>query len=283
MTAAVAPVPAGPAGPPRLGAAALARTVAEHQWRDVVRSRWVIAYALVLAAAAELLLRLGGSGPSALVSLLNVVLLLVPLVSLVLGTASLHGAREFTELLLAQPIPRRALFTGLFLGHAVPLAGATLLAIALPFALERAIDADTAPALALFLVVAVLLVAAFTALAFLVAIAIQDRARGLGVAILLWLALGLVYDGVVLAVATAFRDWPLEKPMLALMVLNPIDLARTLLLLRLDVAALMGYTGAVFRMAFGTTAGMGAAVAALVAWVAVPWWLAARAFDRRDF
>ena len=280
MTAAVTPVRAA-AGPP--GAVALARTVAEHQWRDVVRSRWLIAYALVLAVATELLLRLGGSGPSALLSLLNVVLLLVPLVALVLGTASLHGAREFTELLLVQPIPRRALFTGLWLGHAVPLAVATLLAIALPFAVERAIDADTAPALALFLVVAVLLVAAFTALAFLVATAVVDRARGLGAAILLWLVLGLVYDGVVLAVATAFRDWPLEKPMLVLMVLNPIDLARTLLLLRLDVAALMGYTGAVFRMAFGTAAGMSVAIAALVAWVALPWWLAARAFDRRDF
>jgi Cu-processing system permease protein len=286
MTAAVAPQPApAPSRAPaaRLSTLALARTIAEHQWRDVLRSRWVVAYALVLAAAAELLLRLGGSGPSALVSLLNVVLLLVPLVALVLGTASLHGAREFTELLLTQPIPRRALFVGLYLGLAIPLAGATIAAIVLPFAIERAIDASTAPALALFVIVAALLVLAFVALAFLVATAIVDRAKGLGAAILLWLALGLVYDGVVLAVTTAFRDWPMEKPMLAMMVLNPIDLARTLLLLRLDVAALMGYTGAVFRMAFGTGAGMALAIAALVAWVAVPWWLAARAFDRRDF
>ena len=237
----------------------------------------------MLCAAAELLLRFGGSGPSALVSLLNVVLLLVPLVSLVLGTAALHDAREFTELLLAQPIPRRALFVGLHLGLAVPLAGATALAIALPFALERAIDAETAPALALFVVVAVLLVGCFTALAFLLAVVVHDRAKGLGAAILAWLGLGLVYDGAVLAFVTAFRDWPLEKPMLALMVLNPIDLARTILLLRLDVAALMGYTGAVFRMAFGTPVGMAVALAAMAAWVALPWWLAARAFDRRDF
>jgi Cu-processing system permease protein len=71
--------------------------------------------------------------------------------------------------------------------------------------------------------------------------------------------------------------------MLAFMLANPIDLARTLLLLRLDVAALMGYTGAVFRMAFGTPAGMGIALVAMLAWVAGPWWFAARAFDRRDF
>lgn len=280
MDTTLAPVVASPAAP---RAVALARTVAEHQWRDVLRSRWVLAYAGVLAGAAWLLLHLGGSGPSALVSLLNIVLLLVPLVALVLGTASLHAAREFTELLLAQPIPRRALFTGLYLGHAVPLAGATVLAIALPFALARAVDAATAPALALLLVVATLLVAAFTALAFVVAVRVHDRARGLGVAILLWLGLGLVYDGIVLAVATALRDWPMERPMLGFMLANPIDLARTLLLLRLDVAALMGYTGAVFRMAFGTTAGMVVAIAALCAWVAVPWWLGARAFDRRDF
>ncbi len=265
------------------GTAALARIIAVHQSRDVLRKRWVIAYAIVLAVTGDLLLRLAGSGPSALVSLLNVVLLLVPLIALILGSASLYSAREFTELLLAQPIPRRALFIGLYLGLTLPLMGATLAGIALPFLLERALDPATTPMLALLLAVSILLVGVFTALAFLITVAVRDRARGLGVAILAWLALGILYDGVVLAVATVFRDWPIERGMLAAMALNPIDLARTILLLRLDVAALMGYTGAVFRSAFGTTAGLLIALSALAAWILVPWWLAARSFDRRDF
>ena len=91
----------------RGGPLALARVVAAHQSRDVIRKRWVLAYALGLALAGDMLLRLAGNGPSALVSMLNVVLLLVPLISLVLGAAALYGARDFTELLLVQPIPRR--------------------------------------------------------------------------------------------------------------------------------------------------------------------------------
>ncbi len=265
------------------GTAALARIVAVHQSRDVLRKRWVIAYAIVLAVAGDLLLRLAGNGPSALLSLLNVVLLLIPLIALILGSASLYGAREFTELLLAQPIPRRALFIGLYLGLTLPLMGATLVGIGLPFLLERALDPATLPMLLVLLAVSVLLVGVFTALAFLITVSVRDRARGLGVAILLWLTLGILYDGVILGIATAFRDWPIERGMLAAMVLNPIDLARTILLLRLDVAALMGYTGAVFRMAFGSTQGLVLAFLALVSWMLIPWWAGAKAFDRRDF
>ncbi len=265
------------------GTAALSRIVALHQARDVLRKRWVITYAVVLAIAGDLLLRLAGSGPSALVSLLNVVLLLVPLIALILGSASLYGAREFTELLLAQPMPRRALYVGLYFGLTLPLMGATFCGLLLPFIVERKLDAETTPMLMVLLGVSLLLVAVFTSLAFVITVAVRDRARGLGVAILTWLTLSLLYDGVVLAVATSFRDWPIERGMLVAMALNPIDLSRTILLLRLDVAALMGYTGAVFRVAFGSTAGVVVAFAMLAAWILVPWWAGARAFERRDF
>lgn len=261
----------------------LASVVALHQSKDVLRKRWVIAYALLLVLTGDLLLRLAGNGPSALVSLLNVVLLLIPLIALVLGSASLYSAREFTELLLAQPIPRRSLFVGLYFGLTLPLAAATAVGLTLPFVLERAIDATVAPMLFLLVTVSVLLVAVFTALAFVVTVLVHDRARGLGVAVLLWLGMGVLYDGLVLSVATALRDWPIERGMLAAMVLNPIDLARTILLLRLDVAALMGYTGAVFRAAFGSPAGATLALSALLMWIVVPWWCGARAFDRKDF
>lgn len=274
MTAVSTPLPGG---------VGLSWVIAVHHSRDVLRKRWVIAYAIVLTVAGDLLLRLAGSGPSALVSLLNVVLLLIPLIALILGAASLYGAREFTELLLAQPIPRRALFVGLYLGLTVPLAAATALGLTLPFVIERALDATTLPMLAMLVAVSVLLVCVFTALAFLVTVSVHDRARGLGLAILVWLGLGVLYDGLVLAVATAFRDWPIERGMLVAMALNPIDLARTILLLRLDVAALMGYTGAVFRAAFGTTGGATLAMLALGLWVVVPWWFGARAFDRKDY
>jgi Cu-processing system permease protein len=67
------------------------------------------------------------------------------------------------------------------------------------------------------------------------------------------------------------------------MLLNPIDLGRVLVLLDLDLSAMMGYTGAVFRRFFGGTLGAGVALGALALWVAAPLGLAARGFRRKDF
>ena len=57
---------------------------------DVVRNRWVLAYGLFFLAVTDVLLRLGGSGPRAMLSLLNVVVLLIPLVTIVFGTIYWH-------------------------------------------------------------------------------------------------------------------------------------------------------------------------------------------------
>ena len=111
----------------------------------------------------------------------------------------------------------------------------------------------------------------------------EDRLKGVGLSLGVWLASTIVYDGLVLAAAAAFADYPLETPLLGLMLANPVDLARMLVLTQLDVSALMGYTGALFERTFGTGLGTSIAVATLTAWCAVPLALAARRFQRRDF
>ena len=92
---------------------ALAGTVAKFQARDVVRSRWLAAYVVFFWLVTEGLLRFAGGDARAILSLSSIVLYLVPLVTLVFGTVYLYNAREFTELLLAQPVNRRSLFIGL--------------------------------------------------------------------------------------------------------------------------------------------------------------------------
>ena len=111
-----------------------------------------------------------------------------------------------------------------------------------------------------------LLTFVFTSVAFLAGVHFEDRAKGLGFALLVWFCCTVLYDGMILLVAMAFRDYPLEPVLLGLTVLNPVDLARVLLLLTLDAAALMGYTGAVFGRFFGTPLGIAAAGAALLLW-----------------
>jgi len=259
------------------------RTVFTSQLRNVARSRWLIAYTVTLFAIAGLLLRFGGSGERALLSLLNVVLLLLPLVAAVFGTLYVYNAREFIELLLAQPVGRSALFLGLFGGLAVPLTLALVVGVGTPLAVQAAREPAILRPLAMLLVVGGLLTVVFTAFAVWVAVRVEDRAWGLGVTLLVWLGCTVLYDGLILLVLTVFRDYPLETPVLVLTLLNPVDLGRVLLLLTFDVAALMGYTGTVYARAFGTGLGTAAALAMLAVCAVVPLVLGARRFRRKDF
>jgi Cu-processing system permease protein len=256
--------------------------IVKYELRDVMRSRWLIAYALFFGVATDALLRFGGAG-KALVSLTSVTLFIVPLVGLVFGTVYLDNAREFTELLLAQPITRRQLFSGLYLGLTLPLAGAFLAGVGIPLALHGVDDASLYVPLATLALVGVALSFVFTALAFVIAAWTDDRLRRMGAAIAVWLMVAVLYDGLVLVIVMLFGDYPIERPILALMVANPVDLARVVLLLQFDMSALMGYTGAAFQQFFVGGTGTAVAAAALAIWTAAPLMLGMRAFGKRDF
>jgi len=260
-----------------------AARVVRFQLHDLVRNRWLLGYTVVLLGLTSALLWLGGGGERAIVSLLDVVLILVPLASVMFGTLYLYNAREFIELLLAQPVGRPAMFAGLYVGLTAPLACGFGLGIGLPLLVSSATVSIPARTLIILLATGILLTLIFTAIAFLLALRFEDRARGLGAALAVWLGFAVLYDGVVLLVVLAFGDYPLESPLLALTVLNPVDLGRVLLLLQFDIAALMGYTGAVFQRFFGDALGMATATVALLIWVAVPLAIGLRWFRRRDF
>ena len=260
-----------------------ARKVFGFEVRNLVRSRWVLGYGLLFGLLTDALFRFGGSGDGVVASLLNLVLLLVPLVSAVFGTLYLYGAREFVELLLVQPVGRRPLFAGLYAGLVVPLAGAFLLGTGIPFLAHAGPGALVRGVAPYLFLTGVLLTLVFGAVAFVVAVRFEDRAKGLGAALLAWLAAALLYDGLVLLATALLADWPLERPLLLLMALNPIDLGRVLVLLQVDAAAMLGYTGAVFRRTLGGPWGTAAAVAALLLWVTVPLAIAWRGFREKDF
>jgi len=259
-----------------------AAKVLRYELNDLRRSRWVLGYALLLLLLTDALLRFGGGGPRAVMSLMNVVLIFVPLVSVVFGTMYLYGAREFIELLLAQPVGREALFAGLYGGLAAPLAAAFALGVGLPFLWNGGGGVSLAP-LAMLIACGVLLTLVFTAVAFLISLLFEDRARGLGAALLLWLGTAALYDALLVFVTTSFSDYPLEAPLIGLTLLNPVDLARVLLLLQLDTAALMGYTGAVFERFFGSFLGVAIAGGALALWTIIPLSLGLARFRAKDF
>jgi Cu-processing system permease protein len=102
-------------------------TILNYQWKDLVRGKWIFGYALIYLLITDALIRFGGAGPKALLSISNVMLLLIPLVGMIYGALYLYQSREFTELLLAQPLNRKTLFWGLYGGLSIPLSAAFIL------------------------------------------------------------------------------------------------------------------------------------------------------------
>jgi Cu-processing system permease protein len=257
------------------------REVAKPQVRNVVRSRWLLCYVAFFVLATEGLLRFTGGDSKTLLSLTNVVLFVVPLMTLVYGTIYLYNSREFVELLLAQPLKRSTVFAGLYLGLAVPLTGAFTAGVTIPFLLHG-IDPAVRLPLATMLIGGSALTLVFTGIAFCVALRFEDRLTGLGAALALWLVLALVYDGALLLIVATLSDHSLEKSLLAASLANPIDLVRIALLLQFDISALMGYTGAVFSHFFSGSSGLLVITATLGIWIAGPLTAGLMAFNRKD-
>lgn len=256
--------------------------IAGWRFRDIARSRALAVYFMFFLLAATGLIRFAGDPARAIVGLANIVLMVVPLMTLVFGTAYLYGAREFTEILLAQPVSRRTIFAGLYLGLSAALGLGAVAGLALPLIVQREAFASAGGIIAL-LGLALGLTLAGCAVAFVIALRFEDRLKGVGVSIGAWLAATVLYDAFVLLLAGLLRDYPLERPMLALVMLNPVDLARVAFLLQSDAAALMGYTGAVFQRFFGTALGLVAAISVMLVWIALPLAWGARRFRLKDF
>jgi len=251
--------------------------VIKYVWLDILQNKIVLAYTVFLLGASLSLFGLESNPAKGLLGLLNIVLLVVPLISLTFTTIHFYNSYEFIELLLAQPIPRTQLLLSEFAGVASSLVTALLVGVGLPVA----VFGGGLTGLAL-LGAGVLLTMVFVALAFLAAVLTRDKSRGIGVALLLWFYFALLYDGLVLGVLFAFSEYPLEKATLVLTTLNPVDLARIFILLQMDISALMGYTGALYEDFFGSALGSVYALGVMVVWVAVPLGMAVRIFRKKD-
>ena len=244
---------------------------------DIIRNKVIIAYTLFLFISAFSMFRMEENGSRAMLSLLNIVLIVLPLVSLMFTTIHYYNSYEFIELMLSQPLSRTRIFLSEYLSVALSLLGAFWIGIGIPVLL---FSPDASGFALLFTGSALTLV--FTSIAFLAAVRSKDKARGIGIALLLWFYFALIYDGIVLLILFAFSDYPMEKFTLLLSSLNPIDLGRIFIMLQMDVSALMGYTGALYRDFFGSVTGLLFTGGIMLLWIFIPLSLALRSFKKKD-
>ncbi|MGB1308699.1 MAG: ABC transporter permease [Oceanihabitans sp.] len=257
--------------------------ILKYSFYDLMRSRWSYVYFAFYLLLGVVLLFLNNDLSKAVITLMNVIIVLVPLIGTIFGVMYYYNSKEFTELLLAQPLKRSSIFLGQYLGVALSLSMSLILGLGIPFVFYGLFKSNAIWDFTLLLITGSFLTLIFTALAFNIALSNENKIKGFGYAILLWLFLAIIYDGIFLMSLILFEDYPLDKLSLIGTMLNPIDLSRTLILLKLDISALLGYTGAVFKQFFGTNAGLIISILTLSVWVLLPVLRIIYKSKRKDF
>ncbi|WP_442587243.1 ABC transporter permease subunit [Pedobacter sp. AW31-3R] len=244
---------------------------------DIVQNKIVLIYTFLLLLISLSVFILESNPAKGLLSLLNIVLILIPLICIIFSTIYIYNSAEFIELLVSQPIKRKSIWLSLFTGLASSLCLAFFIGTGIPVLLYHPDATGT-----MMIAMGLCLTLVFVGIAMLAAGFTRDKAKGIGLSILLWLFLSLIFDALVLFALFQFQDYPLERIMVFISFFNPIDLSRIQILLQMDISALMGYTGAIFREFFGNSLGIVISFIGLLLWGLVPLLLSLRKFGKRD-
>ncbi len=264
--------------------------IAQRELREALKNKWLWLYALGFAGLALALSRaglasagyagLGGFGRTA-ASLVNALLLFVPLIGLSVGASSIAGERERGTLLylLSQPINRAELFAGKAVGASL----AVITALALGFGLAGlGLASSGGGAAAIYLSLGgytFLLALAALGLGFLISSGAKKGATASAAALLVWLLLTFLGDLGFIGLTLSLRPTP--AVLFGTLLINPLQIfklgAINSLQAGLDV---LGPVGQYATYRFGYTLPL-LLVGLLVAWIGLSFGLAFGLFQRR--
>jgi Cu-processing system permease protein len=275
-----------------------ARTVAVCARQELVlaaRSRWTQLFAVVfggltLAVSSAGYVLSGGSGMQdfarTAASLMQLVLLLVPLTALVMGVVALTPDQGAAELLYSQPVRRADIMLGTLLGLFLALMsaqalgfGAAALAILLTAGDEglasfARVGAGSAALTAVFLALAAAVSAGQLG---------RRRVRALAAALVLWFVLALLVDVLALGAATMLRSGDASRVLIVSVLVNPIGAVRTATLLAIEGTAAFGAASlALFRFTGGAESAMRLLLASTLLWIVLPLAWASRRLSAAD-
>jgi Cu-processing system permease protein len=218
------------------------------------------------------------------VTMLNLVLIIVPVVALVAGGQSLCGDPGYFEFLASQPLGRTDILLGKVLGLFAALAVMTVLGFGLG-GLIIALKTQSGGIWKYFIFVGVSLTLGlvFVALAALLSIMAHRRPMAIVTGLIIWLFFLFIYDLIVLS-ASYYVDEAYLRTMLYFSLLgNPIDIARVVVLMSVGGEAALGAAGAgLLRMFGGGVTSAISAAGLFIIWILVPLTAAALMFRRQD-
>jgi Cu-processing system permease protein len=271
------------------------RLCARQELVLAVRSRWTQTFAvafavLALAVAVAGYVLSGGSGVQdfarTAASLVQVVILLVPLTALLLGVLALASDRGNAELLFSQPVSRAAILLGRVLGLYLALFSAQAIGFgAAGLVIYSQAGEDGISGFLVVVAAAFLLTGVCLGLAALIAAGNigRRRSRALALALVVWLLLVVIADLAALGAASLLRSGAASRLLITAAVVNPVGAARTAALLLIEGTAAFGSASLALLRFSGGPVQAGLLLAGSIAvWLVVPFWLASRRLSRAD-
>lgn len=259
------------------------RLCADQQLMLAVRSRWTQVFAVVFAVLA---LAVAGSGyilsggygvqdfSRATVSLVQLVLLLVPLTALLFGVTALLPERGAAELLYSQPAARGAILMGTMAGLFEALVAAEAVGFgASGLLVYSQAGASGAGSFVTLLAMAAVLTAVFLALAGVISAGTfgRSRTRALAVALAVWFVAVVLFDVVAIGVASLLPSGYASRLLIVSVLVNPVDALRTGTLLAIEGDAAFGASSlALLRFTGGRTGAAALIALSALAWIVVP-------------
>lgn len=256
-------------------------TIAKQEFTVNVRNKWIVVFSIIFGALVVSISYFGmlAEGFSGMqnftrtsASLLNLVLYIVPLVSLTMGTLSFTGDKGSTELLYSQPVSRNEVVTGKLLGLFLAITSATVIGFSgagIIVASGSGPEGFLQYGLFVFLSLALSLV--FLSLSVVVATLNRRKSKAFGIVLFLWFFFVLFYDLLTIG-GTLFLKGQSANTFLFLSLFgNPVDMVRVATLISLDNVTIFGAAGAaMLRFLGGTGMSIALLVAGLSVWIMVP-------------
>ena len=216
---------------------------AKQELTLAIRSRWTQMFAIVFALLATAVawsgyILSGGSGVQDFartsVSLLQLVILLVPLAALIVGVLSFTAERGAVELLYSQPVSRATILIGQMLGVFVALVAAQLIGFgAAGIVIFSSGGSWGVGAYFILFAASALLTAIFVAAAAAAGAGAvgRGRVRAVSIALVIWFVAVVLFDIVALGAASLLSSGYASRVLIISVIVNPVDAIRTAALL----------------------------------------------------
>jgi Cu-processing system permease protein len=265
-------------------------TITQKELQDARRNRWYLIYVIVFAGLSLALAWLGmtglgdyglaGFGRTA-ASIINIVLLIVPLMGLTLGAISLAGERERSTLLylLAQPVTQLEVLLGKYLGLAIALFSALVLGFGISGILI-AVQGGSAEINIYLLMVMLAFMLALVSLSigFLISSLVRKGSTAISIALFIWLLLLIFGDLGIMGTSMVLKLG--VGQLFTLTLLNPMQIFKIAAILNIRGSLeVLGPAGIYALRTYGSQL-MPGLIAVLFAWTLLPLTISFYAFRR---